>query len=86
MPRRGKIHRRVPKPDPVYNDLIVAKFINNLMTRGKKTVAESIFYGLESVLESYYKTDHLCIIKRLGTSNRVPTYIRDGYCLIGNTW
>jgi len=45
MPRRAKIKKRIPAPDPVYQSVDVAKFINCLMTRGKKTVAESIFYG-----------------------------------------
>ncbi len=56
MPRRGKVFRRSPKPDPIYNNVIVAKFINNLMTRGKKTVAEAIFYnGLEAAAEKLKK-------------------------------
>jgi len=63
MPRRGKIHRRVPKPDPVYNDLIVAKFINNLMTRGKKTVAESIFYGSVELAGQKLKKESLEVFK-----------------------
>lgn len=45
MPRRAKIRKRMPAPDPVYNNVDVAKFINCLMYRGKKTVAEGIFYG-----------------------------------------
>lgn len=45
MPRRAKIKKRIPTPDPVYNNVEVAKFINCLMTRGKKTTAERIFYG-----------------------------------------
>ena len=45
MPRRGKIVRHEAKPDPVYNSVVVSKFINNLMKKGKKTVAESIFYN-----------------------------------------
>lgn len=45
MPRRAKIKKRIPAPDPVYGSVDAAKFINCLMTRGKKTVAERIFYG-----------------------------------------
>lgn len=45
MPRRAKIKKRLPAPDPVYQSQDIAKFINCLMTRGKKTVAEGIFYG-----------------------------------------
>ena len=44
MPRRGKIVRHLPKPDPVFDNVVVSKFINNLMLKGKKTVSENIFY------------------------------------------
>ncbi len=45
MPRRYKPARRVPAPDPVFNDVEVSKFINRLMQRGKKSVAERILYN-----------------------------------------
>ncbi|MGV3526756.1 MAG: 30S ribosomal protein S7 [Candidatus Sericytochromatia bacterium] len=44
MPRRAKIKKRLPAPDAIYNSVEISKFINCLMTRGKKTVAEGIFY------------------------------------------
>jgi small subunit ribosomal protein S7 len=45
MPRRAKVLKRTRKPDPIYKDLIVAKFINSIMMNGKKSLAESIFYN-----------------------------------------
>ncbi|MBK8189386.1 MAG: 30S ribosomal protein S7 [Vampirovibrionales bacterium] len=44
MPRRNRPQRRQIAPDAVYADPQVAKFINRLMQRGKKSVAERIFY------------------------------------------
>jgi small subunit ribosomal protein S7 len=44
MSRRGKIKKREVAVDAVYNDIIVAKFINKLMYDGKKSIAEKIFY------------------------------------------
>ncbi len=44
MPRKGPAPRRVIPPDPVYNDVLVQRFINRLMVCGKKSVAEKIFY------------------------------------------
>jgi small subunit ribosomal protein S7 len=44
MPRRKEIARRDILPDPLYNDKTVSRFINRLMLRGKKSVAQSIFY------------------------------------------
>ena len=42
--RRRRPEKRTILPDPVYNDLVVAKFINNLMLDGKKSLAEKIVY------------------------------------------
>lgn len=55
MPRRAKPKRRVPEPDPVFNDAEVAKFINRLMQRGKKSTAEKVFYRAMDRLDG--KTD-----------------------------
>jgi small subunit ribosomal protein S7 len=49
--RRHRAERRVLAADPKYNNRLVAKFINNLMTDGKKTVAEGIVYGALDILE-----------------------------------
>ena len=45
MPRRREVPKRQVLPDPKYTSQDVAKFINVLMTRGKKSVAERILYG-----------------------------------------
>ncbi len=44
MPRRKRAVKREIIPDPKYHDVLVAKFVNNIMRRGKKSVAEKIFY------------------------------------------
>src|SRR5579872_2168644 len=43
--RHKKVQKRQIKPDAIYGSLLVAKFINNIMQDGKKTVAQSIVYG-----------------------------------------
>jgi small subunit ribosomal protein S7 len=51
MSRRQRAeHREVP-PDPKYGSTEVTKFINNLMVDGKKSTAETIFYGAMGVIE-----------------------------------
>lgn len=45
MPRRRVAGKREVLPDPIYNSIAVTKFINGLMWKGKKSVAEQIFYG-----------------------------------------
>src|SRR3989442_784372 len=50
MPRRREVPKREILPDPKFNNVDVAKFVNVLMTRGKKSVAERIIYGaLDSI-------------------------------------
>ena len=44
MPRRGDIERRALLPDARYDSVLVQKFINKVMERGKKSVAERIVY------------------------------------------
>ena len=45
MPRRRVAVKREILPDPIYNSVIVTKFINGIMLTGKKSIAEKIFYG-----------------------------------------
>jgi small subunit ribosomal protein S7 len=45
MPRRREVPKREVLPDPKYGNTEIAKFINVLMTRGKKSVAERMMYG-----------------------------------------
>lgn len=52
MPRRKKVQKRVLVPDPKYKSTLVAKFVNNLMRDGKKSVAESIFYRAMDIIEN----------------------------------
>ena len=55
MPRRREIAKREVLPDPKFNNQLVAKFINNLLKRGKKSVAESILYGAFDIIERKIK-------------------------------
>ena len=51
MSRRSKPAKRVPLADPVYNSLDISKFINRIMRRGKKSLAEKIFYSTMTKIE-----------------------------------
>ena len=55
--RRRRPEKREILPDPVYGDLIVAKFINNLMKKGKKSLAEKIFYQSIKKIKKQGKVD-----------------------------
>jgi len=50
MPRKGPAQKRVIIPDPVYNDRQVARFINRMLLKGKRSVAENIFYGAMDII------------------------------------
>ncbi|OMI16130.1 30S ribosomal protein S7 [Leptospira weilii serovar Heyan] len=49
--RRGKVEPRKITPEPVYNDVQVAKFINCLMLSGEKSVAERLFYDALEIIQ-----------------------------------
>jgi small subunit ribosomal protein S7 len=57
MSRRHKAEKRLINPDPKYGDLIVSKFMNNLMEEGKKSVAERIVYGALEGMQAKAKAD-----------------------------
>ena len=50
MPRKGFIAKREILPDPMYNNIVVTKLINNIMLDGKKGVAQSIVYGAFEII------------------------------------
>ena len=50
MPRRREVVKRDVLPDPRYNSKLVTRFVNCLMWQGKKSTAESIFYGSLDVI------------------------------------
>lgn len=53
--RRNSAERRDVIPDPRFNNVIVAKFINNVMERGKKSIAASIVYDALAIIEEKTK-------------------------------
>ena len=70
--RRRRPERRQILPDPVYNNISVAKFVNYVMERGKKGVAEKIFYGAMDQIKQKTKTEGLVIFEK-AIENASPT-------------
>ena len=62
--RKAKPKKRIILPDPKFNDLLVTKFVNNLMVRGKKDLAFKIFYDAIDVVAERSKEDGLEIWKK----------------------
>jgi small subunit ribosomal protein S7 len=65
MPRKGEVPKRDSLPDPKYTDAPldvrkrVTKFMNTVMTRGKKSTAEGIVYGAFDLIENRAKQEPL---------------------------
>ena len=64
MPRRRSPEKRKVLPDPKYKDVVLAKFMNNLMKDGKKSVAEKIVYGAFDQITKTTKDDPLEIFMK----------------------
>ena len=59
MPRRGHVPKRDVLADPIYNDKVVTKLINNLMLDGKRGVAQQICYDAFEIVQAKSGKDAL---------------------------
>jgi len=57
MSRRHAAKKRENLPDPKFNNIVIAKFVNSIMESGKKSVAENIVYGALEIVASKTKAD-----------------------------
>ena len=57
MSRRRAAEKREVLPDAKYHDIVLSKFMNTLMERGKKSVAERVVYGALDEVQSKLKQD-----------------------------
>ena len=64
MPRRRGPEKRKVIPDPKFQDIIVAKFMNHIMKDGKKSVAEKIVYGAFNIVDKDKKSDPVEVFKK----------------------
>ena len=64
MPRRRSPEKRKVIPDPKFQDVIVAKFMNHIMKDGKKSVAEKIVYGAFNIVDKDKKADPFEVFKK----------------------
>ena len=71
MPRRNRPPRREIEPDVKYNSVMVARFINKLMMRGKKSIAERILYDAFDIIESRVHKNPLDVFEE-AVNNATP--------------
>jgi len=90
--RKSKPKKRILLPDPKFNDILVTRFVNNMMYDGKKSTAYAIFYNAVEIVETKTKENGLDTWKkalnnvmpavevksrRVGGANfQVPTEVR----------
>ncbi|MHB1279149.1 MAG: 30S ribosomal protein S7 [Bacteroidia bacterium] len=70
--RKSKAKKRILTPDPRFNDVLVTRFVNNMMYDGKKTVAFRIFYEAVDLVEAKTQERGIDIWKK-ALNNVMPT-------------
>jgi len=92
MPRKAVVLKREILPDPKYKSELVTKFINRIMQRGKKNLAQSILYDAFDIMHEKAKEDPLSLFQKAienvkpvvevrsrrvgGSTYQVPTEVR----------
>ncbi|MCK4539267.1 MAG: 30S ribosomal protein S7 [Candidatus Krumholzibacteria bacterium] len=64
MPRRREVVKRVITPDPKFGDVLLARFINYIMRKGKKSTAERIVYDALDIMEERTGQNGLEVMKK----------------------
>jgi small subunit ribosomal protein S7 len=71
MSRRNKPPKRIPVADPVYNSVEVAKFVNRILRRGKKSLAQRIFYNAMEIIKEKTKQEPIEVFQK-ALKNVIP--------------
>ena len=64
MPRRREITKREVPPDPVYSSSLVTKFVNTVMSQGKRSTAEQILYRSFDIIRERTGDDPIKVFKK----------------------
>ncbi|MDA8196489.1 MAG: 30S ribosomal protein S7 [Actinomycetota bacterium] len=64
MPRKGPAPRREIVADPIYHSTLVTQLVNKVLSRGKKSLAESIVYGALDSIREKTGNDPLVVLKK----------------------
>lgn len=85
VPRKGYVAKREVTPDPIYNDAVVTKLINNVMLDGKKGLAQRIVYGAFDYIKEEAKEDPLEVFYK-AMNNIMPVLEVKGRRIGGATY
>ncbi|MFQ5483060.1 MAG: 30S ribosomal protein S7 [Nitrospinaceae bacterium] len=72
MARRREAEKRQILPDPKYNDVLVARFVNCLFRKGKKSLAERMFYSALDSLGGKVKDQEPLRVFKKAVENAAP--------------
>jgi small subunit ribosomal protein S7 len=70
--RKSRPKKRIILPDPKFNDILVTKFVNNLMLQGKKSIALKIFYDAMDIVKEKMKDENELEVWKKGLANVTP--------------
>ncbi len=71
--RKAKPKKRIILPDPRFNDVLVTKFVNNIMLQGKKSIAFKIFYDAMDIVAAKIGEDENALdVWKKGLANVTP--------------
>ena len=73
MSRRSRTFKREIIPDPVFKDIVIAKFINKMMVRGQKSTAQKLFYGALEELNGKVQGEDSVTVMRKALENVKPS-------------
>ncbi len=76
MPRKGPAQRRELRPDPIHNSVLVTQFINKVLQRGKRSLAERIVYDALSIVETKTGAEPVSTLKRAVDNVRPQLEVR----------
>jgi len=64
MPRRARVIKRETKPDAKYNSVTTARFLNRMMTGGKKSTVEKVVYNALHIIEQQEAKDPISVLEQ----------------------
>ena len=86
MPRRRVVAKRKILPDPKFQDRLVTKFVNDLMRKGKKSIAERVCYGAFALIEERGKEEPLRTFKKALDNVKPVLEVKSRRVALGMRW
>ena len=78
--RRKRAEKRIRRPDPRFNDILIGRFVNSLMYDGKKQIAQKIMYDAFDIIAEKTKGEPLEVFKKaIGNVQPVVGFVGGHY-------